>query len=70
MKRRYYSQDITFCSNKCNRKTCERNSCHIRDLGIPHSFANFKETELCPYGKAKETRKECKRNEKIYKRNF
>ena len=56
MKRKYYSQDITFCDAKCNRETCEMNSCHIVDLSIPHSFSNFKDSPYCPIKKAKESR--------------
>ena len=54
-KSKYYNQDITFCMNKCKRKTCERNMCHIADKSIPHSFSYFKETLICPVGKQKET---------------
>ena len=46
----YYSQDITFCSNrKCQNLKCERNACHIRwDLKPYHSFADFENTQYCP----------------------
>ena len=46
----YYSQDITFCSNrKCENKKCERNRCHINWAIKPyHSFADFENTEYCP----------------------
>ena len=45
----YYSQDITFCSNrKCRNKKCERNACHINWALKPyHSFADFENTQYC-----------------------
>ena len=46
---RYYSQDITFCSNKkCELMTCIRHDCHIRwDIKPYQSFANFENTKYC-----------------------
>ena len=50
----YYSQDITFCSNKkCKNKKCKRNACHIRwDLKPYHSFADFENTQYCQKGRS------------------
>lgn len=55
-KKRYYSQDITFCTNeKCTRKLCERHPCHIRwDIKPFQSFADFENTDYCPEKKKKE----------------
>lgn len=46
----YYSQDITFCSNrKCQRTKCIRHQCHINWAIKPyHSFADFENTQYCP----------------------
>ena len=33
-----YCDDITFCWNACNMKSCPRNSCNVRDRTIPHSY--------------------------------
>ena len=48
----YYSQDITFCSNKkCKRESCMRHQCHIRwDLKFFQSIADFEGTKHCPGG--------------------
>lgn len=54
---RYYSQDITFCSNeKCELMTCKRNACHIRwDIKPYQSFANFENTKYCLKTKRSDT---------------
>ena len=46
----YYSQDITFCSNrKCNRKKCKRHYTNANWSVKPyHSFADFENTQYCP----------------------
>ncbi len=41
------SDDITFCGDKCDRKTCFRHPANIIHREIPHSFANLKGTKLC-----------------------
>jgi predicted DNA-binding protein (UPF0251 family) len=48
----YFSQDITFCSNRnCKNKKCKRNSCHINWTIKPyHSFADFEGTRYCIKG--------------------
>ena len=45
----YYTQDITFCSNReCKNKKCKRNHCHIDWSVKPYqSFANFENTQYC-----------------------
>lgn len=52
MANKYYSQDITFCSNrKCVRESCARHQCHVRwDLKQYQSFADFDGTKYCPKG--------------------
>ena len=47
----YRSDDITFCADKCDRKTCMRHKSNIMHKDIPHSFANFKNTDYCPLEK-------------------
>lgn len=46
----YYSQDITFCSDrKCRRRGCQRHHSHANWSVKPcHSFADFKNTNYCP----------------------
>lgn len=50
MPNEYYSQDITFCSNRqCTRKSCERHQSHIQWYTKPyHSIADFEGTKYCP----------------------
>lgn len=43
----YYSEDITFCANKCGNVDCFRNEKNIRRHYIPHSFSFFKDTDYC-----------------------
>ena len=44
------SDDITFCASKtCKKKTCFRHPSNISEPRIPHSFADFTNTEDCPY---------------------
>lgn len=45
----YYTQDITFCSNReCENKKCKRNHCHIDWSVKPYqSFCNFENTQYC-----------------------
>ncbi|MBP3536166.1 MAG: hypothetical protein J6J93_01350 [Muribaculaceae bacterium] len=50
------SKGITFCSDKCRRKTCPRHQSRITFPNIPHSFASFKNTAECP--KTKTDKKE------------
>ena len=33
-----FCDDITFCPEKCDTRTCPRNKCNIRDYSVPHSF--------------------------------
>ena len=40
--------DITFCLSDCQRTDCYRHPSNIQDRTIPHSYADFKETETCP----------------------
>lgn len=44
--------DMTFClegwEGQCKVTRCERHPNNIRDRTIPHSFANFYQTDLCP----------------------
>lgn len=49
--------DITFCTDKCRRKSCPRHKSRIAFPNIPHSFASFKNTAECP-----KTREEAKKN--------
>lgn len=42
------SEDITFCSNrKCSRTKCERHPKRIKQIDIPHSFADLDNTGFC-----------------------
>lgn len=34
----FFCDDISFCQEQCDWKTCPRNSQNIRDHSIPHSF--------------------------------
>lgn len=34
-----WSDDITFCTEECDRLSCPRNQKNIRDHSIPHSFS-------------------------------
>lgn len=43
-----FSDDITFCSSKCDKEDCMRHQSNIKDKEFPHSFAAFKGTEFCP----------------------
>lgn len=47
----WLGDDITFCMSKCKRKTCDRHPSKIRNPKVPHSFAEFKGTQYCPYRK-------------------
>lgn len=49
-KSKYFSQDITFCSNrKCQRKGCKRHHLNADWSVKPyHSFADFTNTQYCP----------------------
>ena len=42
------SQDITFCANTCSNEKCFRHPSNITEKGIPHSFAELKNTPYCP----------------------
>lgn len=44
---KYRTDDITFCANKCDKKTCYRHPSNIIDKTIPHSFAYLKDTAYC-----------------------
>lgn len=43
--------DITFCLSDCQRTDCFRHPSNIQDRTIPHSYAEFKGTETCPFAK-------------------
>lgn len=47
--------DITFCTSgfrkECGVVRCERHPNNITDRTIPHSFAEFYQTEYCPLEK-------------------
>ena len=34
-----WCDDITFCQENCERKSCPRNKLNIRDKTVPHSFS-------------------------------
>lgn len=40
--------DITFCLSECKQTDCFRHPSNIQDRTIPHSYADFTETETCP----------------------
>lgn len=41
-------EDRTWCIRyKCRNKECDRHPGHIKCYGIPHSFADFKDSEYC-----------------------
>lgn len=40
--------DITFCLSECKQTDCFRHPSNIQDRTIPHSYADFRETETCP----------------------
>lgn len=42
------SDDITFCGSECDNKKCFRHPTNIAEPRIPHSFANYKGTDICP----------------------
>lgn len=46
------TDDITFCMssihNRCDNIKCFRHMNNILHSDIPHSFAEFKDTEYCP----------------------
>ena len=42
-----FSDDITFCGEQCDLKSCRRNSENIRDNTIPHSFSVGRPSD-CP----------------------
>lgn len=48
----FFSQDITFCMNKCDKTDCNRNQFNIIEPNIPHSFSHFRNTPICPYFKS------------------
>lgn len=53
---KYFSQDITFCSNrKCKRRGCKRHHFNA-DWSVKkyHSFSDFTNTQYCPKGKGAE----------------
>ena len=43
--------DITFCLSECKQTDCFRHPSNIQDRTIPHSYAEFKGTETCPFAK-------------------
>ena len=45
--KKYRSDDITFCANECNKKSCYRHPSNIVNKTIPHSFAYLKDTPYC-----------------------
>lgn len=40
--------DMTFCLSDCQRTDCYRHPSNIQDRTIPHSYADFTETDTCP----------------------
>lgn len=48
MSKKYYSQDITFCSNnKCRIKSCPRNPVHVSDTRVYYTCADLEGTDCC-----------------------
>ncbi len=50
------SDDITFCADKCSNHKCFRHKSNIIEVWKNHSFANCKNTKLCPMSEKKETK--------------
>ena len=44
-----FHDDITWCAGDCPIQGCFRNPANMNDRDIPHSFAMFKGTEICPF---------------------
>ena len=47
----WISDDHAFCSDECENTDCWRHPSNIKNKDLPHTFAKFKNTELCelPY---------------------
>jgi len=43
-----FHDDITWCGNECYYTECERNQANMLQKEGLHSYAMFKDTELCP----------------------
>jgi hypothetical protein len=44
----WYHDDITWCGNDCHYTECERNKENMLHKEGIHSYALFKDTEMCP----------------------
>ena len=42
-------EDMTFCANECERKSCERHPSNIRHPRPERSFAYLKDTPYCDF---------------------
>lgn len=48
------SDDITFCANTvCTNVECFRHQANMKNPSIPHSVADFTNTDICPNLKAR-----------------
>lgn len=46
----WLTDDRTWCGSKCNITECDRHPSNITDKTVPHSYAMFGDTEICPVG--------------------
>ena len=53
-KNSWTSDDITFCSSKCNYKSCFRHPSNIHHPWMLHSFAELKNTVYCEKNTSKD----------------
>jgi hypothetical protein len=49
-------QDYSFCASECDNKECFRHPSNIEQPRFPHSFSEFKNTEVCPLNKKNDDR--------------
>ena len=50
----WWSDDITFCANiDCTDTECFRHQKNMRNPMLPHSVADFADTNMCPHVKTK-----------------
>jgi len=52
------SDDITWCASKCSATNCFRHPTNMKNKAGLHSYAEFKNTEHCPFSKVEVTTQE------------
>ena len=52
------SDDITWCASKCSATNCFRHPTNMKHKAGLHSYAEFKNTEDCPFSRAEVTTQE------------